>query len=183
MTYARERLDHRRTGIDRTGGLGMDCPVRRPEEILALRPLRRVIAPRIGTVWTVGPGDSVLAACRLMNKKDIGFLVVLDHGEMVGVVSERDCMRLVLLTRKAPDSTPIADIMAREVIIAELTQTYADCLRLMHRHAIRHLPVMDDGIPIAVVSIRDLLSEAVAHHRRIINHLERERVARFLSTV
>jgi signal-transduction protein with cAMP-binding, CBS, and nucleotidyltransferase domain len=163
-------------------GLAMDPPIRRPEEILPLRPLRRVIAPRIGTVWAVGPADSVLAACRLMTKKNIGFLVVLDHDEMVGVVSERDCMRLVLLTQKAPDATPVAEIMARKVIAADLTQTYADCLRLMHRHAIRHLPVLDDGIPIAVISIRDLLSEAVAHHRRIINQLERERVALFIST-
>lgn len=167
----------------RTGDLAMDPPIRRPEEILAFRPLRRVIAPRIGTVWTADPADSVLAACRLMAKKDIGFLVVLDQDEMVGVVSERDCMRLVLLTRKSPDATRVADIMVHKVITADLTQTYADCLRLMHRHAIRHLPVMDDGIPIAVVSIRDLLSEAVAHHRRIINQLERERVARFMSTV
>jgi CBS domain-containing protein len=91
-------------------------------------------------------------------------------------------MRLVLLTQKAPDATPVAEIMARKVIAADLTQTYADCLRLMHRHAIRHLPVLDDGIPIAVISIRDLLSEAVAHHRRIINQLERERVALFIST-
>jgi signal-transduction protein with cAMP-binding, CBS, and nucleotidyltransferase domain len=161
----------------------MHRPIRRPEEILALRPLRRVIAPRMGAVWTVGPNDSVLAASRLMDENDIGFLIVLDHGDMVGVVSERDCMRRVLLTRQLPDATPIAEIMVRKVITADLTCTYADCLRLMHRHSIRHLPVMDDGIPVAVVSIRDLLSEAVAHHARTIAQLEHERVALFTSTI
>jgi len=160
----------------------MDRLIRSPEEILALRPLRRVIGARLGTVWTVGPTDSVLAAARLMTEKDIGFLVVLDRGEMVGVVSERDCTRQVLLARRPPDATPVADIMVRKVITADLTQTFADCLRLMHQHGIRHLPVIDDGIPLAIVSIRDLLSEAVTHHARIIAQLERERMTFFTST-
>ena len=72
--------------------------------------------------------------------------------------------------------------MIRNVVTVDLSHTFADCLRLMHQHGIRHLPVVDSGRPVTVVSIRDLLSEAVAHHARIIAELERERMTIFTST-
>jgi CBS domain-containing protein len=87
-----------------------------------------------------------------------------------------------VLARKSPETTPIADIMVRQVITIDLAHTFADCLRLMHQHGIRHLPVTDKGKVVAVVSIRDLLSEAVAHHAKIIAELERERLTIFTST-
>jgi CBS domain-containing protein len=88
----------------------------------------------------------------------------------------------VVLARKPPEATPVADIMVRDVVTAEPAHTFADCLRLMHQHGIRHLPVLDRGRVVAVVSIRDLLSEAVAHHAKIIAELERERLTIFTST-
>ena len=84
--------------------------------------------------------------------------------------------------RSRRETTPVADIMVRSVITVGLSHTFADCLKLMHRHGIRHLPVIDGGRPITVVSIRDLLSEAVAHHAKIIAELERERMTIFTST-
>ena len=72
--------------------------------------------------------------------------------------------------------------MVRKVVTVDLAQTFGDCLRLMHQHGIRHLPVVDAGKVIAVVSIRDLLGEAVAHHAKIIAELERERMDSFTST-
>jgi CBS domain-containing protein len=71
--------------------------------------------------------------------------------------------------------------MVRQVITVDLTRTFADCLRLMHHHGIRHLPVLDGGKPFAVVSIRDLAAEAVTHHAKIIADLERERLTIFTS--
>ena len=97
-------------------------------------------------------------------------------------MSERDCARRVVLAKKPPETTPVADIMVRDVVTVGLSHTFADCLRLMHRHGIRHLPVVDGGKVITVVSIRDLLSEAVAHHAKIIAELERERMTIFTST-
>jgi CBS domain-containing protein len=116
-----------------------------------------------------------------MADKNIGFLVVLDQGKMVGVISERDCARRVSLARKPLDATPVADFMTREVVTADLAHTFADCLRLMHQHGIRHLPVVDNGKVVSVVSIRDLLKEAVEHHAKIIAELERERLNIFTS--
>ena len=159
----------------------MHQPIRRPEEILAFRQLRQVLGPRPKDLWSVGPADSASVALQLMADKDIGFLVVLDRGAMVGVLSERDCARRLVLAGKSAQATPVADLMVRDVVSVDLTHTFADCLRLMHRHRIRHLPVVDQGRVIAVVSIRDLLAEAVAHHARIIAELERERLTIFTS--
>jgi len=160
----------------------MESPIRRPEEILAYRPLRQILGVAPKNLWTVGPADSALAALQIMADKDIGFLVVLDRDAMVGVLSERDCARRLVLVGKRAETTPVAELMVRDVVSVDPAHTFADCLRLMHQHGIRHLPVVDNGKAVAVVSIRDLLGEAVAHHARIISELERERLTIFTST-
>ena len=160
----------------------MDNPIRRPEEILAYRSLRRILASKAKALWTVTPTDNVLTALQMMADKNIGFLVVMERDKLMGVVSERDCARRVVLAKKSPDSTPVSDIMVRNVVTIDIGHTFADCLRLMHQHSIRHLPVIDNGKVVAVVSIRDLLSEAVEHNAKIIEQLERERLTIFTST-
>jgi predicted transcriptional regulator len=160
----------------------MENPLRRPEEILAFRSLRQILASKPRVLWSVAPADSVLTALQILADKDIGFLAVMEGHTLAGVFSERDCARRVLLEKKSPDSTRVTDIMVRNVITVDIDHTFADCLRLMHRHSIRHLPVVDNGKVITVVSIRDLLSEAVTHHAKIIETLERERLTVFTST-
>ena len=154
----------------------MDNPIRRPEEILAYRTLLQILGSKPKPLWTVGPADNAHSALQLMSDKDIGFLVVLDGEAMVGVLSERDCARRVALAGKSPSVTTVAEIMVRTVVTASLAFTFADCLKLMHDNKVRHLPVVDGSKVVAVVSVRDLLSEAVAHHARIISELERERM-------
>jgi signal-transduction protein with cAMP-binding, CBS, and nucleotidyltransferase domain len=161
----------------------MDSPLRRPEEILAFRSLRQILGSKPGVLWTVAPADTVLTALQTMADKDIGLLAVMESGTLAGVLSERDCARRVLLAKKSPDSTRVADVMVRKVVTIDVNRTFGDCLRLMHQHSIRHLPVIDNGKVITVVSIRDLLSEAVTHHAKIIEELERERLTIFTSTV
>jgi CBS domain-containing protein len=157
----------------------MDHPLRRPEEILAYRPLKQML---VRALWTVGPTDTVLAAARIMAEKNIGFLVVLEAGKIIGVFSERDCIRRVMLAGKSPEITPVADVMVRKVITANVKDTFADCLRLMHAHGIRHLPVLDNDKTVGVISVRDLLREAVEHHTKVISELERERMQMLTST-
>ena len=157
--------------------------IRRPEEILAYRSLRQILVSKPKGLWTATPGDSIQSALQTMADKNVGLLVVLDQGRLIGVVSERDCARRVVLAKKPLETTPVSEIMIREVVTVDLAQTFADCLRLMHQHAIRHLPVVDGGNVIAVVSIRDLLREAVAHNAKIIAELERERLSIFTSMV
>jgi predicted transcriptional regulator len=160
----------------------MDQPLRRPEEILAYRSLREILRDKLGKVWSVAPSDSVLSALQTMTSKNIGFLPVMEGQKLVGVLSERDCARRAAVPGKALDATPVSDIMVRNVVTVDFTRKFADCLRLMHDHAIRHLPVIDGGAVVAVVSIRDLLSEAVNHHAKIIRELERERMTMTIST-
>jgi CBS domain-containing protein len=133
-------------------------------------------------LWTVAPRDSALAAMHLMADKNIGLLVVMENKAIVGVLSERDCVRRLVLAGKSPEAAPVGDIMVRNVVKAEITNTFADCMKLMHEHRIRHLPVIENGVAIGVISIRDLLSEAVAHHAKVINELERERMTMLTST-
>lgn len=160
----------------------MENPLRRPEEILAFRSLRQILASKSRVLWSVAPDDSVLTAMQVMADKDIGLVAVMKNGALAGVLSERDCARQVLLPKKNSDATRVADIMVRDVVAIDVSRTFAECLRIMHQHNVRHLPVMDSGKVITVVSIRDLLSEAVTHHAKIIEELERERLTIFTST-
>ncbi|WFU18501.1 CBS domain-containing protein [Bradyrhizobium sp. CB3481] len=161
----------------------MDNPLRRPEQILAYRPLRQILAAKPKGVWTVGPNDSALAAMQLMADKHIGLVVVLDSQTIVGVVSERDCVRRLVLAGKPAKTTAVADIMVRDVVTVDIGKTFADCIKLMHDHGIRHLPVTENGVLIGIISVRELLSEAVSHHAKIIGELERERMTMLTSTV
>jgi len=88
----------------------------------------------------------------------------------------------VVVARKPLETTPVGDFMVRNVVTVDFSHKFADCLRLMHQHKILHLVVMDSGKAVAVISIRDLLGEAVTHHAKIIEQLERERLTIFTST-
>lgn len=160
----------------------MEHPLRTPEEILAYRSLQQILESKPKALWTVGPADSALTALQMMADKNIGHLVVLERGTLVGVISERDCVRRVVVARKPLETTPVGDFMVRNVVTVDFSHKFADCLRLMHQHKILHLVVMDSGKAVAVISIRDLLGEAVTHHAKIIGDLERERLTIFTST-
>jgi CBS domain-containing protein len=160
----------------------MDHPLRRPEQILTYRPLREILAAKPKGLWTVGPGDSTLSAMQLMADKHIGLVVVLDNQAIAGVLSERDCVRRLVLVGKPAGTTPVSEIMVRDVVTVDIGKTYADCLKLMHEHGIRHLPITENGALIGVISVRELMSEAVSHHARIIGELERERMTILTST-
>ena len=161
----------------------MDNPIRRPEEILAYRPLRQILGAKPRTCGPSAPPTARSSALQIMADKDIGFLVVLEQDGAwsascrSAIARDAWCWpRKRRRRRRSPTSwsaTSSASIP---------THTFADCLRLMHQHGIRHLPVVDSGKAVAVVSIRDLLGEAVAHHAKIIAELERERLTIFTST-
>jgi signal-transduction protein with cAMP-binding, CBS, and nucleotidyltransferase domain len=160
----------------------MDHPLRRPEQILAYRPLKQILAAKPKALWTIGARDTALSAMQLMADKNIGLLVVMEHRTIVGVLSERDCVRRLVLAGKPPAATSVADIMVRNVVKADIANSFVDCLKLMHEHQIRHLPVIENDDLVGLISVRDLLSEAVAHHARVISELERERLTMLTST-
>jgi CBS domain-containing protein len=129
----------------------MAQPLRRPDEILAYRSLRQILAAKPKALWSVGPMDNALSAMHLMVDKNIGLLAVMENKAIVGVLSERDCMRRLVLAGKSAEATPVADIMVRDVVKADVGTTFADCMKLMHEHRIRHLPVIENGAAIGVI--------------------------------
>jgi CBS domain-containing protein len=150
--------------------------IKTPEQLLAYRPLKELLAAKPKVVYSARPTDSVLSALQLMADHGIGFLVVLDGTRLVGVMSERDYARKVILRDKSSKDTTVRDIMTESVVTVTPEHTVPQCMALMDKHGFRHLPVVENGGVIGVLSIRDLLKAMVAHHERLIRDLETELV-------
>ncbi len=114
------------------------------------------------TVHTTTPTTSVQDAMKLMAEKGIGALVVVEHGEVVGIVTERDYAHKVEADVRGGAPTLVRDIMTGAVISVRPDQTSADCIALMGRNKLRHLPVMDGGALVGMISIRDLVNGIIA---------------------
>jgi CBS domain-containing protein len=124
------------------------------------------------TVYSLGPAASAHEAARLMADKNIGALLVVEHGKVVGIVSERDYVRkLVLMARSAKD-TPLRDIMSSPVMYVHPHRTSDECMALMTENRLRHLPVMDGGQLIGLISIGDLVKATISEQQFIIEQLE-----------
>ena len=127
-------------------------------------------------VADLAPTDSVLTALQAMAAHGIGFLVVLEGTRLAGVVSERDYARKVILQDRSSRDTHVRDIMTSDVVTVTPTHTIPQCMALMSAHGFRHLPVVEAGAVIGVLSIRDLLKAVIEHHERLIRDLETERM-------
>jgi CBS domain-containing protein len=123
-------------------------------------------------VYTIEPAASVLDAVALMTQKNIGGLLVIEHGRVVGIVSERDVARRMVLDARVPRDTPVREIMTTSVIGVPPQRTSEECMALMTEHRLRHLPVMDGDRLIGVVSIGDLVKEILSEQKFIIEQLE-----------
>ena len=161
----------------------MDSLLKNPEELLPYHTLTQILALKSGVVHASGTADTVLSALQCMAEMHIGFLVVLEGEKLVGVFSERDYARKVVLAGRASHNTLVGEVMTREVITVTPADRFGDCMRLMNQHGIRHLPVVEGGKVLGVISMRDLLGEAVAHHEKVIMDLELERLTMLNSPV
>ncbi len=122
-------------------------------------------------VWSVRSDESVYNAIRLMAEKGIGALMVVDDHRLVGVMSERDYARQVILKGRASQSTPVSNIMTSKVISVDPRDQVERCLALMTEKRIRHLPVMEDEKLVGVVSIGDLVRAIIEEQRFTIEQL------------
>ncbi|MDW5440965.1 CBS domain-containing protein [Polaromonas sp. SM01] len=123
-------------------------------------------------VYSIAPADSVFEAVQLMADKNIGALLVLEHGQVIGIVSERDVARKMVLMARAPKDTPVRDIMTTSVMGVPPQRTSEECMALMTEHRLRHLPVMDAGRLTGLVSIGDLVKDILSEQKFIIEQLE-----------
>ena len=123
-------------------------------------------------VYKIAPGDSVYDALRLMADRNIGALLVVDEGKIVGILTERDYARKVILMDRSSKQTAVGEIMTSSVMYVRPDQTNEECMALMTDNRLRHLPVIDNGRLLGVVSIGDLVKDIISEQQFIIEQLQ-----------
>jgi CBS domain-containing protein len=140
---------------------------------MSMRTVKTLLKGKGQEVWSIAPDASVYDAIYLMAEKGIGALIVLDGERLVGVISERDYARQIILKARGSEDTPVKDIMTKNVICAALADSIEDCMALISDNRVRHLPVVEDDRVIGVISIGDLVKAIIAEQQSTINDLER----------
>ena len=122
-------------------------------------------------VWSISPEASVYEALQLMSEKDVGALIVIENNQVVGVISERDYARKIILLGKTSKDTKIKEIMSTPVISVTLEHTVDDCMALMTEKRIRHLPVFDGNHLVGMISIGDVVKSIMSNQEILIDQL------------
>ena len=134
--------------------------------------IQHLLEAKGGELISIQPDASVLDAIKLMAEKGIGSLVVTEGDSLKGIVTERDYARKVIIKGRASDSTAIAEIMTTDVVTASSDQTVQQCMAIMTKIKCRHLPVVDDGHLVGIISIGDLVQAIIADQQEEIEQLE-----------
>ena len=134
--------------------------------------VREMIHKKGEQVWSVSSDATVFDALKLMADTNAGAALVINDGKVVGILSERDCIRKVDLHGRNSRETKVADIMTTKVLYVEGSQSLDECVAIMIDKNIRHLPVYDDGKLIGIISVRDALKEMVDYQKFMISQLE-----------
>jgi len=133
--------------------------------------IRLILKQKGHNVWQVSPEASVYEAIELMAEKSAGALMVISEGGLVGVLSERDYARKIILEGKSSRQTPVKEIMTSPAIFVTPDQTVEESMRIMTDKHIRHLPVVEDGVVLGVVSIGDLVKWIISAQQQTISQL------------
>jgi len=123
-------------------------------------------------VYTITPTASVLDALKLMAEKNVGALLVMDGEQIAGIITERDYARKIILKGRSSKDTPVRDIMTSSVMCVRPEQTSEECMMLMTENRLRHLPILDNGKLVGLISIGDLVKDIISEQQFIIEQLE-----------
>ena len=134
--------------------------------------IKYLIKAKGDEIWSIEPGASVFDAVKLMADKGIGALIVMEGNKLVGVISERDYARKVILKNRLSRETYVEEIMTTRVVYAHPEQNVEECMALMSEKHIRHLPIMVEEKLLGVVSIGDLVKSIIAQQQLTIKQLE-----------
>ncbi|MEE9596550.1 MAG: CBS domain-containing protein [Acidiferrobacterales bacterium] len=138
-----------------------------------MKTVQQILDAKGSDVWSITPDASVLEAIKLMAEKEVGALLVMTGKKLVGIVSERDYARKVILKGRSSQETSIQDIMTTHVVYVSPDQSIEECMALMTEKHIRHLPVMDGKQLRGMLSIGDLVKAVIAEQKLVIKELER----------
>ena len=137
-----------------------------------MKPVSQLLKARDGTLWHARPDDTVFEALQLLAEYEVGALMVMDQGRLVGVLSERDYTRKIALQGRSSKDTRVKDIMTRDVLYVTPSTRTRECMALMSEKKIRHLPVLEGSTVVGMISIRDILDDIIADHEETIAQLE-----------
>jgi CBS domain-containing protein len=137
-----------------------------------MKPVSEILKRRNSTLWLVRPDDTVFYALKLLADFEIGALMVMEKGKLVGIMSERDYTRKIALQGKNSKETLVTEIMSKNVIFVTPETRTRDCMALMSQKKFRHLPVMDGTTVVGMISTRDLMDDIIADHEYTISQLE-----------
>jgi CBS domain-containing protein len=127
---------------------------------------------KVSSVWSVGPNAMVGDVIQLMDEKNVGALPVVNKDRLVGIVSERDCTRRVILTGKSFKETLVSDIMTKQVLTVTPTDSVTECMQIMTANRVRHLPVLEGTHLVGILSIGDVVNWLLSAQTATIDHLE-----------
>lgn len=134
--------------------------------------VRQILKNKGSQVWSVEPAAMVYSALQLMADKEIGALLVLAEGKLVGIFSERDYARKVILHGKTSAETQVSEVMSPDVVTVGAEQSIAECMTLMTEKRFRHLPVVEGGQILGVISIGDVVKAIISDQQFVIEQLE-----------
>lgn len=135
--------------------------------------VRQLLQSKGGTVWTISPQTTVYEALQMMAEKNVGALLVVQNGKVVGMFSERDYARKVILQGRTSKTTRVGELMTREVLYIGPDDTIENCMALMTAKRNRHLPVLENDRLIGIISIGDVVKEIIRDREFTIHQLER----------
>jgi CBS domain-containing protein len=131
-----------------------------------------VLKNKSGDIWSISPAASVYEAIEMMAEKQVGALPVMENGQLLGIISERDYARKIILKGRSSKETAVADIMTSNPITITPQHTVAECMKIVTEKRFRHLPVMEGGKMVGMVSIGDLVNWVISEQQQTIRHLE-----------
>jgi len=131
-----------------------------------------ILAHKGSAVWSTAPNSMIFDAIQLMADKNVGALPVVENGQLVGMLSERDYTRKVSLKGKSSKDTPVSEIMTRGVVVVTEADTIRECMRVMTDSHIRHLPVLEDKKIVGLVSLGDLVKWTISAQEATIEALQ-----------
>lgn len=134
--------------------------------------IKQLLESKGQQVWSINADAAVFEALRMMAEKSIGALVVMNEGKLVGIVSERDYARKVILAGRSSHDTPVSEIMSSTVWHALPDQPITDAMSVMTEKRVRHLPVLEDGAVVGMISIGDLVKAIMAEQEYVISQME-----------